>query len=472
MDKKIQKEQKESEMSSGMPTSQQTPTAPTPVTPAVAYYAMVAGQQIGPMTTEQLGQMAANGQVTDGTPVWTEGMPQWQTYGQVKQTSTVSHKVDVLKEKGKLVTQKMAEGLAKANQVITTAADLHKLENFSWKKFLGAIFRKHPDEDVYEIFQCGTPNSTPTIDQVTNEWPAPWLFSRFLFFGIALFAVFAWLLLNKGIGVLAPFYCLTAALFFPLALYILFYELNIWRNVSMYNAARCFVVGGVVALVLLVLKSEKFNDWYIQAPLVEYIKLQAALLVGAHLAKMRMNRILPGMLMGCAVGGGLSVIIYTGNVFSDVMDVVGNNELPDPTIVVVVCLMSFLDVIWAVITVGAFCKVQALREHEHGQGEAKYNKTTMFDKRFLCIAAVPLILHFGELWMVQGDTVSPLKGVTFLVVLCIFSIISWWIAMRLIQRGIDQVREEKELALAAATAKEQPSGQPPAENSTQASPVT
>ncbi len=423
------------------------------VPPSNAFYVMIGEQQIGPIPVEQLEQMVTAGQVTDASMVWTAGLPQWLPYGQVKQTLPPPRQTqESLAGKGKRVAQKMMDTVVKVNSMISTAADLHKLENFSWKKFFGEVFRKHPDEDVYAIFQCGTPTSTPSIEQVVNEWPSPWMFSRFLFCGLALFIVFAWLI-EKGMFQFVPFYCVTGALFFPLALYILFFELNIWRNISMYNAVRCITIGGIVALVMMVLEGEKLDRWYLHAPILEYIKLQATLLIGAHLVKIRMNRILPGMLLGCAVGGGLAVIECTASLFrkGDTQDIV--------VYLIGTCLYAFLQVVWAVITAGAFCKVQAMREHEHDRSESAY--ATMLDVRFLSVVAVPLILHFLLDCLVRYSSESPWFGLTALAAVVIFSILSWWIVMRLIQRGIDQVREEKERAMSATPPAPQESGPMP-----------
>ncbi len=427
--------------------------------PENAIYVMFGTMQVGPLPFAQLEQLVAAGQVTDASMIWMPGMTQWLPYGQVKQVFGVQQSPGAPGGKGKSVAQRMMDTVAKVNTMISTAADLHKLENFSWKKFFGEVFRKHPDEDVYTIFQCGTPSSTPTIDQVNDEWPSPWMFSRFLFCGLVLFIVFAWLF-EKGMLQLAPFYCITGALFFPLALYILFFELNVWRNISMYNAVRCITAGGIVALVMIVLKGEKMDCWYLQAPFLEYIKLQAALLIGAHLVKIRMNRILPGMLLGCAVGGGLAVIDCAASLFAELEKNEGNTENMI-SYLIGTCFGAFLEVVFTVITVGAFCKVQALREQEHGQGESKYVNATMFDVRFLSIAVVPLVLHFLLDCLGQYPSESPWYGLTLLAAFIIFSIFSWWIAMRLIQRGIDQVREEKEQALSSIPLPPQGGGEMP-----------
>jgi membrane protease subunit (stomatin/prohibitin family) len=55
------------------------PPAPTPST----WHVAVNGQTAGPFNVVQLSEMAAAGQLTPATPVWTAGMPGWMPAGQV-----------------------------------------------------------------------------------------------------------------------------------------------------------------------------------------------------------------------------------------------------------------------------------------------------------------------------------------------------------------------------------------------------
>ena len=284
------------------------------------YYVNTGNGPAGPYTLDSIRTMVQNGQLPVDVQVCPPGAQSWMPLANllnepqpvaqpvVPEGNPPAENSDYVQqgdgtsliERGLKVRDKVVGTVSKVNSMVVATADLHKLEGFSWESFFGGVFRKHPDEEVYEIFQCGTPTSTPTIEQISNKWPTPWLFSRFLFFGMALFGIFWYFVFKQKLPELAPFYCITAALFFPLALYILFYELNIWRNISMYNAVRCLVVGGVLALIFTVLKGKNIDGdkWYLEAPVKEYCKLLSALYIGSMLAKMRMNRILPGMLMG------------------------------------------------------------------------------------------------------------------------------------------------------------------------------
>ena len=427
------------------------------------YYVQQGEESKGPYRFQDLQDMAARGLLTLQTCVWYEGAPSWEPYGKILQQGIGAVAVATpgvnapqqgsgtsFIEKGLKVKDKVVGTVSKVNSLVVATADLHKLEGFSWKSFFGGVFRMHADEEVYEIFQCGTPTSTPTIEQISNKWPTPWLFSRFLFFGMALFGIFWYFVFKQTLPQLAPFYCITAALFFPLALYILFYELNIWRNISMYNAVRCLVVGGVLALIFTVLKGKNIDSdtWYLEAPVKEYCKLLSALYIGSLLIKIRMNRILPGMLMGCAVAAGLAVIEGGGVMFVSLINEdyerIAANAEEQFFGVIGVSLYEFLEVVWCIIIVGAFCKVQALREKEGGQSADKWSKSTMFDRRFIVLAVVPLLMHFAITFLNAHGADNTAFHLTFLGALLLFGIVSCLFVLRLIQNGIDQVREEKE----------------------------
>ena len=47
------------------------------------YFVLINGQQVGPLTPDQLRQAIAQGQVTRNTQIWTEGMANWTAAGDV-----------------------------------------------------------------------------------------------------------------------------------------------------------------------------------------------------------------------------------------------------------------------------------------------------------------------------------------------------------------------------------------------------
>ena len=69
----------------------------------------------------------------------------------------------------------------------------------------------------------------------------------------------------------------------------------------------------------------------------------------------------------------------------------------------------------------------------------------MLDRRFIVLAAVPVLLHFAlEAARHCFSDSSVYLNFVLLGIYIAFAIISWLFVLRLIQNGIDQVREEKE----------------------------
>ena len=57
--------------------------APPPIPSGPKYFAAIDGQQAGPFDTAALKQQIEGGSVTRDTLVWTEGMANWATAGEV-----------------------------------------------------------------------------------------------------------------------------------------------------------------------------------------------------------------------------------------------------------------------------------------------------------------------------------------------------------------------------------------------------
>jgi membrane protease subunit (stomatin/prohibitin family) len=71
----------------GQNMQQQQNTPPPP--PTISYSVSVNGQTAGPFNLEQLQQMVQNGQLTENTHVWKQGMAGWEVAGNVQELSSL-----------------------------------------------------------------------------------------------------------------------------------------------------------------------------------------------------------------------------------------------------------------------------------------------------------------------------------------------------------------------------------------------
>ena len=70
-----------------LPQAAVPPQAPGAAPSAMQFNVLLNGQSEGPFDMNALAQMARNGQITQQSPVWTQGMPNWAAAGTVRELS-------------------------------------------------------------------------------------------------------------------------------------------------------------------------------------------------------------------------------------------------------------------------------------------------------------------------------------------------------------------------------------------------
>ena len=119
----------------------------------------------------------------------------------------------------------------------------------NWKLLFTDVTKPHTTEDAEEIFICGTRKTTPSVNEVSKDWPHPWLYSRvFLMFAIAFALLWICCCIFQNTNAL-PGLIIVGSFTVPLSTLILFFELNAWRDVSLYEVSKMFLVGGCASLV-------------------------------------------------------------------------------------------------------------------------------------------------------------------------------------------------------------------------------
>ena len=434
------------------------PQPPQPPKP-VMYYALKDGTQTGPYDVAKLKELITAGEFANDVQVWTEGMSEWKAFSEV-----VGKPVDVkeLAKNSALKTKDSAiKAVVKMDSLVGSAVGLGKLEGFRWGAFFSAVFKKHTDDEVYEIFNCGTPFSTPSIRDISTAWPTPWLFTRMLVYGVLLTVLFFVGCIHFKNPNMVPGFIFFASMAVPFAVFIMFYELNIRRDVSMYNAIRGLLGGGAASLLYTLLINSKLSflnlegAWW-AGPIEEIAKLYAALFVARFIA-LRNGRILTGILLGCATGAGFAIFETAGYIFRNLDSSIFSSGGDGLVVAIMRAVLSpFCHVVWTAVTVGGFYLVCNLREKEKAaKMEWKgIDMKAVADFRFLRIAIIPIVLHMtwnaGEIW-------GPWIGYSTVISYAIYAFlgfVAWAVALRLVQVGIAQVRREKEEYLKETAAEE------------------
>jgi len=285
------------------------------------------------------------------------------------------------------------------------------------KDVFSDVFKPHSKGDGERIFIAGTELSTPRESEMLSEWKRPWLFFRVLVYGLLLFAMLWVCLIFIGDKVV-PVFIVAGSFITPIAVLIFFWELNIPRNIPVYDVIKMFLLGGALSLVFTGLFSIFLSGPPIIAPFVEEPAKVLALAV--FLNKGDKNKyILNGILIGGAVGAGFAAVESAGYAYV-------NMDLAVPIIILRGILAPGMHVAWAAITGGALAAVK---------GSDKLQGKHFTDIAFLKYLAVSVVLHF--VW--NSGIVIVSFGVLGSLMHYILIALAWIALLKLMSKGIKQI---------------------------------
>lgn len=188
-------------------------------------------------------------------------------------------------------------------------------ETITWKDILSEFHRKHTKRDIEYALLAGTPLDTATEGTMLQKWRKPWLFYPLLLGGIGVIAVIYIVIFVciKMFGVveipaLSLVFIFIPPLIPPLVLMIFFWELNIPRNITIYQMLGYFLIGGIMSLfatMIVGLFVPSGNAAY-AAFSEEPAKLLPSLFFLSCFSKNGKRRVygITGLVIGAAVGAG------------------------------------------------------------------------------------------------------------------------------------------------------------------------
>ena len=299
--------------------------------------------------------------------------------------------------------------------------------DLNWKILFTDVSKKHTTEEAEEIFIVGTRKTTPSVYEVSKDWPHPWLYSRvFLMFAIAFALLWVCCSMFQNTNAL-PGLIVVGSFTVPLTTMVLFLELNAWRNVSLYEVIKTFLVGGCASLVATLFLFSFFGAHeldFFGAFLTGFIEETGkAVIVYYFLRRLGKLSILSGLLIGAAVGAGFAAFESAGYamnyLFQGGWDVMMN----------VIFLRGFLTpgghVVWAAIS-GAGLVIAA-------KAHSEISTSLFFDAKFLRLFIIPVVLH--------GIWDSPLSaiGAEMYLVPIGLTVFAWIVVLILINMGLAEV---------------------------------
>lgn len=425
-----------------LPTESGSPPPPPEPEVTAQLYLSVRGEKRGPYSWEQIREMLRTGQVSDESPIWYEGLPNWVPL------STILH----------------GDG-DEPSGIFGGITGLSGVSGFSISSILGGIFKHHTEKEMTDFFCCGSEKTTPNIREVDTRVPSPWIFARFLLWVVILYygiylAYSHW----KNIFDY-PNLLFVGSFGIPLCILILIAELNILRDISFYVICKAIILGALISFVFTALLHPiiaQSTDAYWAGPVEETAKLLAAILVGRNLMN---GRILTGVLIGTAVGVGFAALesagyafrafieIYTGEFWKlysavtsnpdqysnvtaeNLMLYSANNAIPLSTECIHLRAFNALTgshMLWTAITTGALWMAMGKRKLE---GISASFIDCLIDLRFLRIAVISVALHM--FW--NSDFLENSGMLKFFITL----VITWGVTLALISAGYKQIINEQ-----------------------------
>lgn len=179
------------------------------------------------------------------------------------------------------------------------------------KMSLGDIFsevmERHSPEDTAKVLSAGTAVTTPPEAEMLSTWQKPFLFARF-FLGYGLMLVLCYVL-GSLLGHEAGYYLLLVGIPFlvPITLLLLVWEMNVPRNISLYDVIIIVGLGGILSLIAtVILGYYSETSTAVWAGLIE--EPAKLLVIYIVLNKKNYKYAINGVLVGAAVGTGFAVM--------------------------------------------------------------------------------------------------------------------------------------------------------------------
>lgn len=220
-------------------------------------------------------------------------------------------------------TQAVGQAADKLNEIAggTGHVDLR------FANFFDRVLKRHGREEAEELFACGGPTTTPSLAEVSREWPHPWLYSRvFLVFlaSLACFWGISYLVVN-GSGAHATYYAgfagfmLMSVLIINVTVLTFFFETNAPRNLSLAAVLGTLFVGGALSQLVTTLAESLFSSAGAFGEILSSViaTLAQAALIYVFMSRLpHRNYVFTGMLVGAAVGAGFSLFDGLGKIMS------------------------------------------------------------------------------------------------------------------------------------------------------------
>ena len=316
--------------------------------------------------------------------------------------------------------------------------------SLNWKDLFSAVGKKHSTEEAEDIFICGTSRTTPPLSEVSETWPKPWLYSRVFLCFIITYVLLHICSIAFNNANAYPGLIIVGAFAVPFTTMVLFMEVNAFRNISVYDVMKFFLIGGCASLVvtlflfnLEIVDTDLSSTW--GAMMVGVIEEVGKLVIVYFLVKQltSCNYILSALLAGACVGAGFAAFESAGYAMRPMLAIANmagayGQGIPTDMMMDAVTDSIYIrgllapggHVAWAAISGAALIIAK---------GAGQLTADVFSSVRFWKIFSIPVILH--GLWdapIFEGY----LKYIALVILV-------WVVVLILINMGLDEVKKLK-----------------------------
>lgn len=292
-----------------------------------------------------------------------------------------------------------------------------------FQNIFSRVFRKHSELEAERLFIVGTAITTPTINDVKETWPKPWLFAR-----IFLISLIAFLGFHLGVIVFEnmnfiPGLIIIGSFAVPITTLVFFWEMNAPQNIAIYRIVYVALIGGIISMLVAVLFFD-FLRQIINPITIGIVEEFAKAVIVVYFVRSRKYKyVLNGLLMGAAVGAGFAAFETAGYALRSLL------EGSFPSLYATILWRSLLapggHVAWAALAGAGFCWVQA---------DKNFNLSLLVQPKFIGMFSLVVVMH--ALWDTHVVGNLPyLQGVLLVV--------SWIVVFLMIRVGLKEVADKK-----------------------------
>lgn len=324
-------------------------------------------------------------------------------------------------------------------------------EAIKWKDIFSDFRKPHSKADFDRLMLAGSSLTNYRETEFFRHWQKPWLFWKFLTTGLSAIAalyIAEAIVISMynacGFSAINLLVLVVPPMVIPIALMIFFWELNVPRNISIYQLAGFFAAGGLVSITFTVIINHYFPTYHAYAAPIseEPAKLLASILFIRMVAKKTNIRIygITGLCIGAAVGAGFGAFESAQYAYNMWIELGGGIYMTAPMLSEIFWNSHFLRGVLAVgghtLLCAPYSAAAALHSHDNTVDASAFQNSD-FVRAFL----TSVIVHFlwnGGLGII--DELAESMGYAGILLGCgALSAVLWYSTLSVTQKCMHQL---------------------------------